>query len=488
MESRFQGTNETLTCFIRVIVDFLERLDDHRPEREVVFLIKRLMHPDYRKALVGMPSDTLDQLKSAAPHAQELIKSYRSYRLPPTTGLLEPSLAWKPVKGTDTLGPKVTERTATTQIDLSRAVPKLHFEAVDPYLYYHSKPQKEVRFQPEGNAPLAPTQRARSPSPGPISSTANRSASPRSMSPERREMRCFICNSPSNLARNCPSRSSPGASTTAPRQPNANMLIDYSSSEEIATVALADRDKKPYMKVSLLSKEFMAYLDTGSSVSVLGDDIIAEIERKSIRCKESKKVIRFLKGDYIAHKCVTLTVNYYGNTRRHNFLLVQGTIRTILLGRDFLGPANIGVFIGLGGWIIGLENQRIVPFEILTEPFLSIDYKPDAKGNGSYSAEILALFPNVAEETKDDDSEVRLFPTKSEEYSCLKVPVDLSEEERNSLRETLHEFLHMCTVAPGKCSFYKHTVNTGSHQPISASFRPMSPGKQRIFDESFLNL
>jgi len=54
------------------------------------------MHPEYRQALLGKRIATLAELKREAHSAQELIKSYRTYKPPNVFGTLEPSLAWKP--------------------------------------------------------------------------------------------------------------------------------------------------------------------------------------------------------------------------------------------------------------------------------------------------------------------------------------------------------------------------------------------------------
>lgn len=486
MEYRYQGTNETLTSFIRVIVDYLERLGDERAEQEIVRLIKRLMHPDYRKALIGMQTDTLNELKAAAPHAQELIKSYRSYRLPPTSGLLEPSLAWRPVRSNDVTQVGVTENAASNLTDNQRNVPKLHFAAVDPYSFYHSKPQKEVRFQSPSSNSNENRQRSRTPSPSRPNSQF-RSTSPNRFSPERREMRCYICNSPTHLARYCDSK--PGASENAnSSQKKDSMLI---SDDEIATVALAHKDKRPFMQVTLLSKQFMAYLDTGSSVSVLGDDVIAEIKAREIKCKKSNKVIRFLKGDYCAEMCITLDINYYGNLRKHCFLLVPGTIKSVLLGRDFLGPAKIGVFIGFGGWMVGSDNQKVVPFEDYDGPFLSEAYHnntfcDDETVSYKYPAEVLSMLHHENDEEEEKLQETSLFPDTK--YNEIKVPLFLNNEQVQMLYDLLHEFLPIFTKAPGMCSAFKHTINTGDHKPVSTTLKPMSPGKKRIFDESFFEL
>lgn len=97
LEHRSQGPNETLSSYIRVIKDYYERLGRPYTDRDLVSRILKQMHPEYRQSLQGKNFETLAQLKQAANEAQELIKRFRTYKPPPTTGTLEPSLSWKPV-------------------------------------------------------------------------------------------------------------------------------------------------------------------------------------------------------------------------------------------------------------------------------------------------------------------------------------------------------------------------------------------------------
>jgi len=213
------------------------------------------------------------------------------------------------------------------------------------------------------------------------------------------------------------------------------MLI-ISETEEVAAIALAHRDKKPFMNVTLLGNEYCAFLDTGSSVSVLGDDIIPVIEQRGIKCRKNKKAIRFLKGTYQATKSVILTVNFHANSRKHSFLLVPGTIKTILLGLYFLGPANIGVFIGLGGWTIGLEAKNVIPFAYIKYEFLvAHELSSQAFANvlrmEEYScpAEILANWNYVDEDEPKQEvvKEISLFPET--EWEQISAPAFLNEDQ-----------------------------------------------------------
>jgi len=54
----------------------------------------RNMHPEYQKALLGKRIASPAKLKHEAHEAQELIKSYRTYKLSNVFSTLESQLAW----------------------------------------------------------------------------------------------------------------------------------------------------------------------------------------------------------------------------------------------------------------------------------------------------------------------------------------------------------------------------------------------------------
>jgi len=495
LDMRYQGTNESLTSFIRIIYDYYRRIGDDTEEQVVVSQIKRLMHPEYRKALIGIPTNTLDELKAAAPQAQELIKSYRSYRLPPTHGSLEPSLAWKPLLKSeqgDAVSPVNTKSHATMPIDIPKSPPKLHYASVDPYSYYHSAPRKAVKFQ--------------SPIPSPTKDGRNSS---RESSPSRNDRRCYNCQAVGHMANQCP-KPKKNAGSISPKQ---NEMLCNDEMLEMATVSLCNKDKRPFINVQLLGQNFPAFLDTGSSISVLGDDVLPLIHEKGIKCKVSQKAVRFLKGNCQAEKSVTLTVDFEMGSRRHTFFVMPSTIKTILLGRDFLIPAKISVHVGEGGWSVGPTKDNILPFINYPSPFLineanyhseTISYEKDkveipetnlfedealVVDQIDYPAQLLTTWEYTEENEVPRQASIpesALIPGTI--YEAISAPSTLTSQQRKRLREILIPFLPMFTLLPGLCAEYEHVIDTGDSKPISTHLRPMSPGKRKVFEESFQEL
>lgn len=114
--------------------------------------------------------------------------------------------------------------------------------------------------------------------------------------------------------------------------------------------------------IPVLGKEWPALLDSGSTVSIVGDEVIKWIKERDLKLTELHRMVSFLKGELLITHSIKITVRFQAGSKRVNFLLAPGTIKSILLGRDFIGPTNIGIFVGLGGWTIGRESQALIPF------------------------------------------------------------------------------------------------------------------------------
>jgi transposase InsO family protein len=436
-----------------------------------------------------------------------LIKLYRTYRPPPTSGSLEPSLAWKPI--TQQREFPQFELPSSLTLDANKAS-KLHLSSVDPFAYHHGNPPKAVKFDVRALSPvrnnLQPLPKT---PPRAENATGNNQMSPGSPKANRG---CFTCGSYRHIQRNCPETNR--SRSPSPKSPSSS--VHYQSPHAIpdkdeldAKVVSKKEDLPPFMNVKILGKEFAAFLDTGSSISVVGDEVIALMDESGVKRSKQKHEIRFLKGTCISESFVKLRIEFKFGTQSTRFRVMSGAISTVLLGRDFLRPTNISVHIGLGGWTHNYDMKNIVAFSPPPNKFLlnsnelpeSFNLTFEEVGNeegetliSEYSspAQILANWdcPEIEENEQEEVIEVPLTSVSApaDDFDKLKAPAYLNDEQRSQLNSVMQEYRPIFTKVPGLCTLYEHTIDTGNHKPISTTLRHMNQAKRLIFDETFHEL
>jgi hypothetical protein len=277
-------------------------------------------------------------------------------------------------------------------------------------------------------------------------------------------------------------------------------------------VGIHGKPRVPIIPVTILGKEWPALLDSGSTVSIVGDEIIKWIKERDLKLTELHRTVSFLKGELLITHSIKLTVRFQAGIKRVNFLLAPGTIKSVLLGRDFIGPTNIGIFVGLGGWTIGRESQALIPFlstcKSQEDPVLNTlvvesnlnaslenqdDYDSDSSEGSedemfdldlSSTEKVLAnwSWPRLDEDPSEYVEEESLFKDKPD---SLLAPTYLKEEEKRSLNQMLEEFVPLFSKRPGLCTLYQHTIDTADSKPLKCGLRPMNAGKRAVFDETF---
>jgi len=259
------------------------------------------------------------------------------------------------------------------------------------------------------------------------------------------------------------------------------------------------------MTVEILNTKFPAILDTGSTVSIIGDDLIKLVKKHKIAITSIERKINFVSGSLVATERVVLTIKHQYGQRRHSFLIVPGALKSVLLGTDFIGPEDIGIHIGRGGYSLGTETQALLPFVSVSEiknltfnkesrkisEQRTIEKTRDSDDDSDTEIDYDALFSwalNAEMEDQGSDSDEleedleSLYPDKNE---YLLIPQEMDEYKKEALRQALMPLLGMFSPVPGLCTRYEHTIDTGDAKPIRAKLIPVSKGMRKAFDETF---
>jgi predicted aspartyl protease len=118
----------------------------------------------------------------------------------------------------------------------------------------------------------------------------------------------------------------------------------------------------PLLAVSIGDRTLLALLDTGSSVSLLGDEALQAAVAARSKPININRSLRLAAGTTTATAQVKVFITWPGGERRHRFLYLPGLEHALILGRDFLHAVGMSLHTAEGGWTLGTAPQCVIPF------------------------------------------------------------------------------------------------------------------------------
>jgi len=243
-------------------------------------------------------------------------------------------------------------------------------------------------------------------------------------------------------------------------------------------------------------------------VSIIGSCIINNLASTNIQIRKCNKTIIGLGGKIDSLSCVDLEVDLTSSKRIHNFILLPSVIKYVLLGRDFIGSEDIGIFIGKGGYTIGSYPSDFTPFSNSTDitSLLHTDSNRNTDPDTIIEQRLEDFVLDLESERQDDHIPASILFSWLEEIDewhdkkyepeenleqllpdneFFLIPVELEDDKKQALRELMTKHRDMFTSKPGLCTLFKHRIDTGDALPIKSKTFPMSHGKKKAFDETF---
>jgi len=258
-----------------------------------------------------------------------------------------------------------------------------------------------------------------------------------------------------------------------------------------------EKDCLPLIIITINGKKFPALIDSGSPSSFISSEFLDPEHLKAIPKHSIQRRFRMLTGFIDCIQGTHLDVQYPGNQILQFFHLVPIPMHCIILRRDFLFNTNIDLHIGLRGWSAGGESSKIHPFyDPSPTSRQSIDSQddknptpPDQSVPFAHLADALCMVDYQYDYMEPIEEEMEnagfTVPLHLSRPDCIQVPSTLSEFQISKLREVIYKYSEVFSKRPGLCNLYEHSIDPGTAKPIPGKLRPMTPGKRKVFDETF---
>lgn len=229
----------------------------------------------------------------------------------------------------------------------------------------------------------------------------------------------------------------------------------YETALRIAAVA---GNREPLLEVRIGRTTFLALLDTGSSVSLLGTPAARVAEATGAKHRVQERALRLATGWSQSSTSLKCKIHWASSNRIQRFLCVPDLCRDIVLGRDFLTATGMSLHVALSGWTIGTDPQCIVPF---------------AKRDKDITA-ALAIENSESYCLQGLFEEVLLVPGIGHTIPAEGIP---------AMNKVLDDFSHLFTTIPGCTALAQHCIDTGDSAPVRCKLRPVNAKKQKIIED-----
>ncbi|KAL3178149.1 hypothetical protein MRX96_038669 [Rhipicephalus microplus] len=227
------------------------------------------------------------------------------------------------------------------------------------------------------------------------------------------------------------------------------------------------------MDVRIGSSTLKALLDTGSSVSFFGPHATAAAQASGAKPKADVRVLRLESGWSQSTMSPEMPDQVGCRFRRQQFLCVPDLCRDVVLGRDFLTVSGISLHVSLGGWTVGTEPQKIVPF------VKAVKDQPEAVDD-DFGDSLRCIF------AEGDASVCACVPEAT--AACNVIIPGHSSDLDPRMKHILEEFREIFTTTPGCTTLAEHRIDTGDNPPVRRKLRPVNAKKQAIMDNCIQDL
>ena len=243
--------------------------------------------------------------------------------------------------------------------------------------------------------------------------------------------------------------------------PECLNIFEEGEYEENATGSLPTL---PEIIIKIGNYEIACLVDTGSQVTCISLECWTEIDPTGTKYPLMPIHTIQLKGavgtkSKRVTKMVLLPLEIAKEIIETPFLVVDGLIRSIILGYDFLENHQAIIFTkGSPGQILALRSKRI------------------AIGFEDSTVQRKIIQTDFTEETQTQNEEILASTIESNKTPTIEEYVkglDLSENEKFELRKTLSKYTEVFQDKPGRTQLYQHEIKLIDQKPFTMRAYPV---------------
>lgn len=261
---------------------------------------------------------------------------------------------------------------------------------------------------------------------------------------------------------------------------------DLLSAKDLLGVS-ENKPSLPLIKVQVCNLYVPALLDTGASLSAINNEIYEQVKLKGIKTHPSLKQITMVSGSILTTETVNLSVTWPGGKRRQQFFIIPDLKQPVILGRDFITACGIVMNLKDGGWSIGSEPQKIIPYDKI-EPIKKEEIQEVQETDELNCVDVCNFISSIDEiyimfEEHTVFADAVVESKKDNNFSSILANLNLPNKEAQIVKNIFDKFSCLFIDKPGTFGNYRFTIDTGNSKPIKCHPRPMTLAKRELLKE-----
>lgn len=149
------------------------------------------------------------------------------------------------------------------------------------------------------------------------------------------------------------------ASLRAPGVTNGENLCFLPSARRVEAQA---QPIAPHVSVYVLGMDVHALIDTGGSLSLIGDTVFELCRARGVKFRKCSTRLQVANGVVVqARGAVRLRISYASRKCRQRFTYCPGLAVPMILGRDFIVREGLLLDLAGGGYRLG-NDAELIPF------------------------------------------------------------------------------------------------------------------------------
>lgn len=250
------------------------------------------------------------------------------------------------------------------------------------------------------------------------------------------------------------------------------------------------KNTAPLISIRLLNRDFLALLDTGASLSFIGDEIISLLPKNKIPILPYTTPVQMASGETNCIGVIKIDIFYCHRKINQNFFLLPGLMCTIVLGRDFIINTQMSLHLAKRGWT---DHHSPIIHRFKKQNENKPNETPAKRAKIAVASDNIPQLYSTLPSTHTAASlqaytknpSIKNINKEENIKACNEIIArsDLPPNWKDRFLRAMLNKMHLFTKKAGYTTIIEHEIDTGNAAPVRCKIRPLNAVKRAALDK-----